>query len=113
MKPLSDWQEYTIVQIDAAMKTANTISPTDKTTIANYISTIENATTFDGTLEAYYAALALIDKQKAFEEKVKGVFNTLGTKQDGPAIEIVGKDGQTIKLYNIEKVNFIKVEVEE
>ena len=113
VKPLSDWQEYTIVQIDAAMKTANTISPTDKTTIANYISTIENATTFDGTLEAYYAALALIDKQKAFEEKVKGVFNTLGTKQDGPAIEIVGKDGQTIKLYNIEKVNFGKVKTEE
>ena len=113
VKPLSDWQEYTIVQIDAAMKTANTISPTDKTTIANYISTIENATTFDGTLEAYYAALALIDKQKEFEEKVKGVFNTLGTKQDGPAIEIVGKDGQTIKLYNIEKVNFDKVKTEE
>ena len=113
VEPLSDWQEYTIAQIEAAMKTANTISDTDKTTIAGYISTIEDATTFDEATTAYYTALALIDQQKAFEEKVKGVFNTLGTKQDGPAIEIVGKDGQTIKLYNIEKVNFIKVKVEE
>ena len=112
VEPLSDWQEYTIAQIEAAMKTANTISDTDKTTIAGYISTIEDATTFDEATTAYYTALALIDQQKAIEEKVKGVFNTIGTKQDGPAIEIVGEDGQTIQLYKIKNVKFIKVSTE-
>ncbi|MDO4823742.1 MAG: leucine-rich repeat domain-containing protein, partial [Bacteroidales bacterium] len=112
VEPFSDWQEYTIAQIKAAMKTANTISDTDKTTIAGYISTIEDATTFDEATTAYYTALALIDKQKAFEEKVKDVFNTLGTKQDGPAIEIVGEDGQTFQLYKIKNVKFIKVSTE-
>ena len=111
--PLEEWKLCKIGQIEVALKTVNTLSPTDKATIEGYISTIENATLFDEVEAPYNAALALISKQKAFEEKVKGVFNTLGTKQDGPAIEIVGKDGQTIKLYNIEKVNFIKVEVEE
>ena len=112
VEPLSDWQEYTIAQIKAAMKTTNTISDTDKTTIAGYISTIEDATTFDEATTAYYTALALIDQQKAFEEKVKDVFNTLGTKQDGPAIEIVGEDGQTFQLYKIKNVKFIKVSTE-
>ena len=112
VEPLSDWQEYTIAQIEAAMKTVNTISETDKGTIAGYISTIEDATTFDEATTAYYTALALIDQQKAIEEKVKGVFNTIGTKQDGPAIEIVGEDGQTIQLYKIKNVKFIKVSTE-
>ncbi len=30
-------------------------------------------------------------------------------EQNGPVIEVVGEDGQTIKLYNPKKVNFIKV----
>ena len=111
--PLEEWKLCKIGQIEAAIKTVNTLSPTDKATIEGYITYIRDAESFDKINEIYDVVLPLIDKQKAFEEKVKGVFNTLGTKQDGPAIEIVGKDGQTIKLYNIEKVNFIKVEVEE
>ena len=111
--PLKDWQEYAITQIEAAMKTVNTLSPTDKATIEGYIADICDAESFDEICTIRDVALALINQQKAFEEKVKGVFNTLGTKQDGPAIEIVGKDGQTKQLYNIEKVNFIKVKVEE
>ena len=111
--PLEEWKLCKIGQIEAAIKTVNTLSPTDKATIEGYITDIRDAESFDTINEIYDAVLPLIDKQKAFEEKVKGVFNTLGTKQDGPAIEIVGKDGQTIKLYNIEKVNFIKVKVEE
>ena len=111
--PLEEWKLCKIGQIEAAIKTVNTLSPTDKATIEGYITDIRDAESFDTINEIYDAVLPLIDKQKAFEEKVKGVFNTLGTKQDGPAIEIVGKDGQTIQLYNIEKVNFIKVKVEE
>lgn len=106
--PLEEWKLCKIGQIEAAIKTVNTLSPTDKATIEGYITNIRDAESFDTINEIYDAALPLIDKQKAFEEKVKGVFNTLGTKQDGPAIEIVGKDGQTIKLYNIEKVKFGK-----
>ncbi len=111
--PLEEWKLCKIGQIEAAIKTVNTLSPTDKATIEGYITDIRDAESFDTINEIYDTALPLIDKQKAFEEKVRGVFNTLGTKQDGPAIEIVGKDGQTIQLYNIEKVNFIKVKVEE
>ena len=111
VEPLSDWQEYTIAQIKAAMKTANTISDTDKTTIAGYISTIEDATTFDGTLETYYAALALINQQKAFEEKVKGVLGDLGTGHTGPAIRVTGKNGKSIMLFELDKVEFVNIDV--
>ena len=111
VEPLSDWQEYTIAQIKAAMKTANTISDTDKTTIAGYISTIEDATTFDEATTAYYTALALIDQQKAFEEKVKGVLGDLGTGHTGPAIRVTGKNGKSIMLFELDKVEFVNIDV--
>lgn len=110
--PLNEWKEYTIAKIEAAMQTVNTLSDTDRNTIATCISTIENATTFDETLEAYYAALALIDQQKAFEDRVRSVLEEWGTKQPGTAIEIEGEDGKTIQLYKIKKVKFIKVDEE-
>lgn len=110
--PLNEWKEYAIAKIDAAMQTVNTLSDTDRNTIATGISTIENATTFDGTLEAYYAVLALIDQQKAFEDRVRSVLEEWGTKQPGTAIEIEGEDGKTIQLYKIKKVKFIKVDEE-
>lgn len=110
--PLNEWKEYAIAKIDAAMQTVNTLSDTDRNTIATGISTIENATTFDGTLEAYYAALALIDQQKAFEDRVRSVLEEWGTKQPGTAIEIEGEDEKTIQLYKIKKVKFIKVDEE-
>ena len=58
----------------------------------------------------YNAALALISKQKAFEESVRGVLETWGTKQAGTAIEIEGEDGKAIKLYKIKTVKFSKEE---
>ena len=110
--PLNEWKEYAIAKIEAAMQTVNTLSDTDRNTIATCISTIENATTFDGTLEAYYVALALIDQQKAFEDRVRSVLEEWGTRQPGTAIEIEGEDGKTIQLYKIKKVKFIKVDEE-
>ncbi len=112
--PLNEWKEYAIAKIDAAMQTVNTLSDTDRNTITTGISTIENATTFDGTLEAYYAVLALIDQQKTFEDRVRSVLEEWGTKQPGTAIEIEieGEDGKTIQLYKIKKVKFIKVDEE-
>ena len=37
---------------------------------------------------------------------------TMGTEQDGPAVEVKGKDGSTVKLYNIENVKFSKEETQ-
>ncbi len=48
--------------------------------------------------------------------KAEGKADLLGsmaTEQDGPAVEIIGPDGQTIRLYNPKKVNFIKVTTNE
>ena len=109
--PLSDWQEYTIAQINAAMKTVNTLSETDKGAIAGYISTIESATTFDEAATAYYAALDLIDRQKALETKAQEALGTLGTRKEGPAIKVTGNDGETIILFNVDKVEFIEMEL--
>ena len=109
--PLSDWQEYTIERIEAAMETVNTLSETDKGAIAGYISTIESATTFDEAATAYYAALDLIDRQKAFETKAQEALGTLGTRKEGPAIKVTGNDGETIILFNVDKVEFIEMEL--
>ena len=38
---------------------------------------------------------------------------SLGEKQDGPAIEVIDQDDNSIILYNPKKVNFIKVSTEE
>ena len=108
--PLEEWKLCKIGQIEVALKTVNTLSPTDKATIEGYISTIENATLFDEVEAPYNAALALISKQKAFEESVRGVLETWGTKQAGTAIEIEGEDGKAIKLYKIKTVKFSKEE---
>ena len=111
VEPFSDWQEYTIAQINAAMKTVNTLSETDKGAIAGYISTIESATTYDEAETAYYAALDLIDRQKAFEAKAQEALGTLGTRKEGPAIKVTGNDGETIILFNVDKVEFIEMEL--
>lgn len=39
--------------------------------------------------------------------------NSMGNRQSGPAIEIEDNDGETIQLYNVKNVKFIKVSTEE
>ena len=41
-------------------------------------------------------------------EGLEAAIGNLGTRQNGPTIEVRAKDGTTIKLYNIEKVTFGK-----
>ncbi|MBQ0114325.1 MAG: DUF1542 domain-containing protein [Bacteroidales bacterium] len=41
------------------------------------------------------------------------VLGTMGTKQSGPAIEVIDQDGNVLKLYNPKQVKYIKVKVEE
>ena len=48
----------------------------------------------------------VIDTYTAIKSDVLG---SLGEKQNGPAIRIVGEDGKTIQLYKIKKADFIKV----
>ena len=109
--PLKDWQEYTIAKIEAAMKTANTLSPTDKSTIEGYFADIRDAESFDEVCTIRDVALALIDKQKAFEESVKGVLGDLGTGRVGPAIKVTGKNGKSIMLFELDKVEFVNIDI--
>lgn len=106
--PLKEWQEYTLNQIDAARRTINALSDEDNADLATVINIIKNAKVFDETLDAYYHSFVLIDRQKAFEEKVKTVLASMASRQDGPAVEIVGNNGQTFRLYNIKNVRYIK-----
>lgn len=48
-----------------------------------------------------------------YKEIKAAEFGTLGTEQDGPAIEVIGQDDEEVILYNPKKVNFIKVTAEE
>ncbi|MBQ0115738.1 MAG: leucine-rich repeat protein [Bacteroidales bacterium] len=108
---LKEWKEYALGRIEVGMQTTLTFSDTDKATIAGYISTIKNATTFDETLDAYKAAMALIDKQKGFEAKTRDALDDLGTGHVGPAIRVTGKNGKSIMLFNLDKVEFVNVDV--
>ena len=105
---LKDWQEYTIDQIEDAIKTVNILSDKDKDIISGYIADIRKASELDAVTKIRDKALAVIDQQKDIEKTLQGKLGSLGEKQEGPAVEIIGSDGQTIKLYNPKKVNFIK-----
>ena len=45
--------------------------------------------------------------------RLLSIRSTMGTKQEGPAIEVTDQDGKVLKLYNPKNVNFIKVTTEE
>ena len=47
---------------------------------------------------------------KYFNSGKSSALGTMGTKQDGPTIEVKGNDASTIKLYNIKNVKFGKEE---
>lgn len=73
-------------------------STTDKTTINNAKNT------------ALVALNAAVAAYKAIKAEALG---SLGEKQDGPAVEVIDQDDNSVILYNPKKVNFIKVETEE
>ncbi|MCQ2129563.1 MAG: leucine-rich repeat domain-containing protein [Bacteroidaceae bacterium] len=49
---------------------------------------------------------------KYFNSGKSSALGTMGTEQEGPAVEVKGKDGSTVKLYNIENVKFSKEETQ-
>ena len=57
--------------------------------------------------------MPIINTQINLEKKLTDAIGIFATRKNGPTIEIRANDGTTIKLYNIEKVNFGKEETEE
>ena len=107
---LEEWQEYTIAQIEVALKNVNTLSPTDKATIEGYIAGIRDAESFDEVCIIRDNALALIDQQKALEKNVKDALGDLGAGHSGPAIRVTGKNGKSIMLFELDKVEFVNID---
>lgn len=106
---LSEYKTMLVEDIDAAVSGTNTISKADMTTINEYKSEIAASSYCSTIVSRYTAALKLINAQKTLESDVKDALGSLGTKQEGPAIEIVGQDGKTFRLYNPKQVKYIKV----
>ena len=52
--------------------------------------------------------MPIINDQSNLEKKLKDAIGIFATRKPGPTIEIRANDGTTIKLYNIEKVDFGK-----
>lgn len=56
--------------------------------------------------ELLQAYLNLSDDEVELYDELLKVRGTMARKQDGTAVEITGKDGETIKLYNVKNVKF-------
>ena len=54
-----------------------------------------------------------VNEIPAFLAGRSSALGSMGTKQDGPAVEVIDQDDNIVILYNPKKVNFIKVETEE
>ena len=105
---LTEWKTYAENEIKEGMNALNTLSDEDRKYVNKYLSDITTAVTFDAAYAAFKNAMLIIDAQINLEKKLKDAFGIFATRKPGPTIEIRAKDGTTIKLYNIEKVNFGK-----
>ena len=73
--------------------------------ISNIISDIVSAVSVNDVTKMTTQA---VNEIPAFLKGRSSAFGSFGTKQNGPAVEIEGEDGTTIKLYKIKNVKFIK-----
>lgn len=73
--------------------------------ISNIISNIGSAISENDITTTKAQALITVP---AYLTGRSSALGTMGTKQDGPAIEVKGNDASTIKLYNIKNVKFGK-----
>ena len=106
---LTEWKTYATNKIEEGLNALNTLSDEDREAVNNYLSDITDPSTFDDAYNAFKTAMSIINDQSNFEKNLKTALGSMATKQNGPAVEIVGADGTTIRLYNIEKVRYIKV----
>lgn len=110
--PLDIFKPYALNTIEDGLNALNTLSDEDREDVNNYLSDITDPSTFDDAYNAFKNAMSIINDQINFEKNLKTALGSMATKQNGPAVEIVGADGTTIRLYNIEKVRYIKVNEE-
>ena len=75
--------------------------------ISNIISNIGSAISENDITTTKTQALITVP---AYLTGRSSALGTMGTKQDGPTIEVKGNDASTIKLYNIKNVKFGKEE---
>lgn len=106
---LTEWKTYATSKIEEGLNALNTLSDEDRNDVNNYLSDITDPSTFDDAYNAFKTAMSIINAQINFEKNLKTALGSMATKQNGPAVEIIGADGTTIRLYNIEKVRYIKV----
>ena len=106
--PMDIFKPYALNTIEAGLDALNTLSDEDRNDVNKYLSDITTAVTFDAAYAPFTNAMSIINDQSNLEKSLKTAIGNLGTRQTGPTIEIRAKDGTTIKLYNIEKVNFGK-----
>ena len=105
---LTEWKTYAENKIEEGLNALNTLSDEDRKYVNECLSNITTAVTFDAAYAAFKNAMPIIDAQINLEKKLKDAIGIFATRKNGPTIEIRANDGTTIKLYNIEKVNFGK-----
>ena len=105
---LTEWKTYAENKIEEGLNALNTLSDEDRKDVNECLSNITTAVTFDAAYVPFTNAMTIINAQINFEYTLKTVLGSMATKQNGPAVEIVGADGNTIRLYNIGKVRYIK-----
>ena len=105
---LTEWKTYAENKIEEGLNALNTLSDEDRKYVNECLSNITTAVTFDAAYAAFENAMPIINAQINLEKKLKDAIGIFATRKPGPTIEIRANDGTTIKLYNIEKVNFGK-----
>ena len=110
---LTEWKTYAENKIEEGLNALNTLSDEDRNDVNECLSNITTAVTFDAAYAAFENAMPIINAQINLEKKLKDAIGIFATRKNGPTIEIRANDGTTIKLYNIEKVNFGKEEADE
>ena len=110
---LTEWKTYAEDKIEEGLNALNTLSDEDRKEVNEYLSDITTAEAFDDAYAAFTHAMSIINDQSNLEKKLKDAIGIFATRKPGPTIEIRANDGTTIKLYNIEKVNFGKEEADE
>ena len=105
---LTEWKTYATSKIEEGLNALNTLSDEDRNDVNKSLATIREPLTFDAAYAAFENAMPIINAQINFENTLKTALGSMATKQNGPAVEIVGADGTTIRLYNIGKVRYIK-----
>ena len=105
---LTEWKTYATNKIEEGLNALNTLSDEDRKYVNECLSNITTAVTFDAAYVPFTTAMPIINAQSTMENTLKTALGSMATKQNGPAVEIVGADGTTIRLYNIGKVRYIK-----